>query len=87
MRYRPEFEETIEIVDIFRPLEECPIVEQAIDLKEKFGKVLVVWIELGIIDEQAAEMARQAGLIVVMDKCLNGRASKFSLAGLCACLC
>jgi hypothetical protein len=67
----PEIQETIKIVNIFRPSKDVlPIVEQAIELKEKFGNPLVVWMQLGIIDEQAAEMARQAGLIVVMDKCL-----------------
>lgn len=67
----PGIQETIEMVDIFRPSKDVlPIVEQAIELKQKFGKPSVVWMQLGITDEQAAEMARQAGLIVVMDKCL-----------------
>ncbi len=67
----PEIQKTIEIVDVFRPAKDVPpIVDQAIKLKTMFGKPLVVWMQLGIVNEQAAEAARKAGLIVVMDKCL-----------------
>ncbi len=60
----------IEIVDIFRPSKEVPaIVEQAVKMKKMHGKLSVVWMQLGIINEQAAETARKAGLKVVMDKC------------------
>ena len=66
-----EIQKTIEIVDVFRPVKDVPpIVEQAIKLKEMFGKPYVVWMQLGIVNEQAAEVARKAGLIVVMDKCM-----------------
>ena len=66
-----EIQKTIEIVDVFRPAKDVPpIVEQAIKLKEMFGKPYVVWMQLGIVNEQAAEVARKAGLIVVMDKCM-----------------
>jgi uncharacterized protein len=66
-----ETQKTIDIVDIFRRSEDVPpIVEQAIQLKAKFGKPSAVWMQLGIVNEQAAEEARKAGLIVVMDKCL-----------------
>ena len=67
----PEIQKTIEIVDIFRPAKDVPpIIEQAIKLKEKNGKPFVVWMQLGIVNEQAAEAGRRAGLTVVMDKCL-----------------
>jgi predicted CoA-binding protein len=66
-----EIQKTIEIVDVFRPAKDVPpIVEQAIKLKKLFGKPGVVWMQLGIVNEQAAEEARKAGLIVVMDKCM-----------------
>ena len=66
-----ELQKTIDVVDIFRKPEEVPaIVEQAIKIKTKFGRSFVVWMQLGIINEVAAEAARKAGLIVVMDKCL-----------------
>jgi predicted CoA-binding protein len=67
----PEIQKTIEIVDIFRPAKDVPpIVEQAIKLKAARGKLRVVWMQLGIVNEQAAEAAKKAGLTVVMDKCM-----------------
>ena len=67
----PEIQRTIDIVDIFRRSEDVPpIVEQAIQLKAQFGRSFVVWMQLGIVNEQAAGAASHAGLIVVMDKCL-----------------
>ena len=67
----PEIQKTIEIVDIFRPSKDVPmIVKQAIKLKAMHGKPHVVWMQLGIVSEQAAELAKKAGLIVVMNKCI-----------------
>jgi uncharacterized protein len=58
--------EKIEIVDIFRRLEEVPpAVEGAIHIGAK-----VVWMQLGIEHQAAAEKARTAGLVVVMDACI-----------------
>jgi predicted CoA-binding protein len=66
-----EIQKTLEIVDIFRRSEDVPpIVEQAVQLKRLFGVPYVVWMQLGIVNEQAAELARKAGLTVVMDKCM-----------------
>jgi predicted CoA-binding protein len=62
---------TIEVVDIFRKPEDVPpVVEQAIQLRQKYGRLCVVWMQLGIKNEVAAEKAISAGLVVVMDKCL-----------------
>ncbi len=66
-----EIQKTIEIVDVFRQSKDVlPIVEQAAKLKQQLGRPFVVWMQLGIVNEQAAEKARCAGLVVVMDKCL-----------------
>ena len=58
--------EKIEIVDIFRrPADVPPAVDGAIHAGAK-----VVWMQLGIVNEEAAEKARAAGIIVVMDACI-----------------
>lgn len=66
-----EVQKTLEVVDVFRPSAEVlPIVNQVVQLKKLYGVPYVVWMQLGIINEQAAEKARNAGLMVVMDKCM-----------------
>jgi predicted CoA-binding protein len=57
----------IEIVDIFREPAAVPaIVEDAITRGAK-----VIWMQLGVIHEEAAARARRAGLEVVMDRCVK----------------
>jgi hypothetical protein len=66
-----EVQKSIEIVDIFRTSGDVPpIVAQAVRLKERYDKPYVVWMQLGIINEQAAETAREAGMIAVMNRCM-----------------
>jgi hypothetical protein len=56
----------IDVVDVFRRSESVPeIVDQAIA-----RHVPAVWMQEGVIHEQAAEKARQAGIFVVMDRCM-----------------
>ena len=58
--------EKIDIVNIFRRPEHVPeVVEEAIRLK-----VPAIWMQEGVIHEAAAEKARQAGIVVVMDRCI-----------------
>ena len=62
---------SIEVVDIFRPSADVPlIVREAIRLRKAHGKPHVVWMQLGTVHEGAAEEARRAGLTVVADRCM-----------------
>src|SRR6187399_203544 len=58
--------EPIDIVDVFRRSEETPPV--ADDAVRAHAKVL--WLQLGIVNEDAAARARAGGLVVVMDACI-----------------
>ena len=60
-------ERPIDIVNIFRaPEHVLSVVKEAIDIGAK-----VVWLQLGVIHEVAARLALDAGLEVVMDRCIQ----------------
>ena len=62
-----EIEEPVEIVNIFRRSEMVmPVIEEAIQVKAK-----VIWMQSGIINEQAANKAEEAGLVVIMNRCIK----------------
>jgi len=63
-----------DIVDCFRKAAELPgVVEEAIDVGAK-----VVWFQLGLRNDEAAAMARAAGLKVVQDRCLKIEHARFA---------
>jgi uncharacterized protein len=58
--------EKIDLVNVFRrPEFVADVVRQAIELK-----LPAIWLQEGVIDERAAQSARDAGMIVVMDRCI-----------------
>ena len=66
-------ENPIEIVDVFRPSKEVPgIARQAVEVGAK-----VLWMQLGVVSEEAAQIAREAGLEVVMDRCCKIEHARF----------
>jgi predicted CoA-binding protein len=59
----------VDMVDIFRASDAAPgIVKEALEEKDRLG-IKTIWMQLGVINEAAAEMARAAGLTVIMDRC------------------
>jgi len=61
-----EVPEKIDIVDVFRRSDAVPeVVEHAIQIKAP-----VIWMQEGVIHEEAAEKACRAGIFVVMDRCI-----------------
>lgn len=62
-----EVPEAIDIVNVFRRSEFCAeVAEEAVKAGAK-----VLWLQQGIISEEAAEIAGQAGLAVIMDRCIK----------------
>src|SRR4051812_38535606 len=59
----------IDMVDIFRNSEAAgPITDEVITNKDRLG-VKVLWMQLGVINEDAAKRAEAAGLTVIMNRC------------------
>ena len=59
----PSVPESIDMVDVFRRSDQVmPVVEEAIQVGARY-----IWMQDGVVNEEAAEKARQAGIPVVMD--------------------
>ena len=56
----------VDMANLFlNPVRVAPVVDQAIDLK-----IRAIWMQLGVIQMDAAKKAREAGLQVIMDRCI-----------------
>ncbi|MET0961869.1 MAG: CoA-binding protein [Noviherbaspirillum sp.] len=57
----------VDVVDCFRKSEDIlPVAEEAVAIGAR-----CLWMQLGIVNEAAAQLARRAGMMVVMDRCLK----------------
>jgi predicted CoA-binding protein len=68
----------IDMVEIFRGPDAAPgIVAEALEEKDRLG-LRTVWMQLGVVSEEAERMAREAGLTVIMDRCPKIEHGRFS---------
>jgi hypothetical protein len=68
----------VDMVDIFRePKYAADIVREALAEKERLG-LKVIWMQLGVVSEEAAKLAEDAGLTVIMDRCPKIEHGRFS---------
>jgi len=59
--------EPVDIVNVFRRSDRVvPIAKEAVEIGAK-----VFWLQQGIINEEAADIAREGGLVVIMDLCIK----------------
>ena len=61
-----DLREPVDVVDVFRPADETPAIAQAaVDLGARY-----LWLQTGIVSEEARSIAEAGGLTVVMDQCI-----------------
>jgi predicted CoA-binding protein len=67
----------IDLADLFlNPVRVPPVVDQAVEIGVK-----VIWMQLGIVENDAARKAREAGITVVMDRCIKQEHEKMIRRG------
>jgi predicted CoA-binding protein len=65
----------VDVVEVFRPAQEAPeIAKQAVAIGAK-----VLWLQLGIVSEEARQIAEAAGLTVVMNRCMGATHQQFGM--------
>lgn len=75
-----ELARQVEIVDVFRPSEELPkVAQQAIDMKNRYGRTFVFWAQLGLENEEAKLMLSKNGVPYVMNACLRALHKQYAL--------
>ncbi len=79
LRIPPEIASPIEVVDVFRKSEEVlPVLIEVIELQKRYHKVKAVWLQEGIVNNEAKEFAKKAGLLFVQDRCMKKEHEKLN---------
>ncbi|TAL70791.1 MAG: CoA-binding protein [Bacteroidetes bacterium] len=62
----------IEILDVFRPSEQAlDVVKEAVERKTAKGDINVIWLQEGIINDEAKKLAEENGIEFVQDRCMK----------------
>ena len=71
--------EKVDMIDVFRAAENVPgIVEEALALK---NKPATIWLQLGLVHEDAAKTANAAGIVMVQDRCPRIEMPRLGITG------
>ena len=69
-----EIDEDIDIIDVFRPSDQVlPVIQEAIKKKPK-----VIWLQEGIHNSEAEDMAKKAGIKVIFNRCMLAEHQRLS---------
>jgi hypothetical protein len=67
-----DVEGDIEILDVFRPSDEAvKVVKEAIERNRSKGDIKVIWLQEGIISDEAKKLAEEYGFEFIQDKCMH----------------
>lgn len=66
-----EVPHAIDILNVFRPGPQVlPIVREAVQRRQEQGDIGVIWLQMGIYNDEAMRLARDAGVAFIQDKCI-----------------
>ena len=67
-----ELARSVEVVDVFRPSEELPqVAQQVVEMKKRTGRPFVFWGQLGLENDEAKKILKDANVEYVMDECMR----------------
>ncbi|ROL62131.1 CoA-binding protein [Bacteroidetes/Chlorobi group bacterium ChocPot_Mid] len=66
-----DIQEDIEILNVFRPSEQVlEVVKEAIERKKQRGDIDLIWLQEGIVNDEAKKLAEDFGIEFIQDKCM-----------------
>lgn len=61
----------IDLLNVFRPSDQVvPVVEEAIERRKERGDIHAIWLQLGIVNDEAKKLAEEAGIVFVQNRCI-----------------
>ena len=67
-----DIEEKIDILLVFRPSDQVlDVVKEAVDRKKATGDIDVIWLQLGIQNNEARKLAEEAGIPFIQNRCMK----------------